>query len=269
MGNIALTIAGSDSCGGAGIQADIKTFSALGVYGCSVITAITAQNTKTVIGIEEISDEIIRAQITSIFSDLSVDAIKLGMVFSKDIINVIFNEIKHLKIPIILDPVMIAKSGDSLLKDDAITELKEKLIPISTLLTPNLPEASKILSCNLAKNTFEMAEQGKALCKKGAKSVLIKGGHQTGEYCDDVLVLETGESFKFSAERKFTKNTHGTGCSYSSAITALIARGYQISKAVEIAHEWLQGAISFSDNLSVGNGHGPIHHFYKIWENDL
>ena len=266
MGEIALTIAGSDSGGGAGIQADIKTFSALGVYGCSVITAVTAQNTLTVSGIEEISNEIIEAQISSILDDLPVNAIKVGMVFSKDTINVIYKKLHDLNIPIILDPVMIAKSGDKLLKDDAANELMKKLIPISSLLTPNLPEASRILSCNPAKNISEMKDQGKALCDFGAKAVLIKGGHQSGENCDDILVLNSGKSFHFSAKRKFTKNTHGTGCSYSSAITALVAKGNGICDAVEIAHNWLQGAINFSDKLSIGNGHGPIHHFYKIWE---
>ena len=266
MGNIALTIAGSDSSGGAGIQADLKTFSALGVYGCSVITAVTAQNTTSVKGIEEISKNLVDLQISSVLSDLSVDSIKLGMVFSNDIIDAIYKNIYKLNIPVVLDPVMISKTGNLLLKKESVDYLVNKLVPLSSLLTPNLPEASMILSCEIAKNISEMEEQGKALCEMGAPAVLIKGGHQKGDFCEDVLVFKSGKKYCFSSKRINTKNTHGTGCSFSSAITAFLSRGYDIASAVESAHNWLHEAIKFSDRLSVGKGHGPVNHFYHFWE---
>ena len=266
MGNIALTIAGSDSSGGAGIQADLKTFSALGVYGCSVITAVTAQNTTSVTGIEKISENLVDLQISSVLSDLSVDAIKLGMVFSNDIIDAIYKNIFKLNIPIVLDPVMISKTGNLLLKKESIDYLVKKLIPSSSLLTPNLPEASMILSCGVAKNIFEMEEQGKALCEMGVPAVLIKGGHKNGDSCEDVLIFNSGKKYCFSSKRINTKNTHGTGCSFSSAITAFLSKGYDIATSVESAHNWLHEAIKFSDLLSVGKGHGPVNHFYNFWE---
>ncbi len=263
----ALTIAGSDSGGGAGIQADLKTFSALGVYGASVITAITAQNTRTVSAVAAVAPAMVAAQIDAVFGDLEVRAVKIGMLGGADVITAVADRLRQVlqgnPIPVVLDPVMIAKSGDALLADEAVAALCEQLLPLATVLTPNLPEAARLLDCAPAETPEEMARQGKALRAFGAANVLMKGGHAEGETCTDLLLGPT--PLRLSAARQQTRNTHGTGCSLSSAIAAGLAQGMSVLDATIRAHGWLQGAIAGADSLDIGLGHGPVHHFYKMW----
>ena len=262
---IALTIAGSDSGGGAGIQADLKTFSANGVFGASVITAITAQNTKIVRAVHEVPADIVAAQLDAVLDDLDVKAIKIGMLFSSQIIDIVAEILDGRKIPIVLDPVMIAKSGDKLLQDEAVKSMVKKLFPLADLLTPNLPEAAVLLGVKPAKNIDEMHTQAADLLALGAKSILLKGGHGTGNICTDLLVFNSSKTLQLDAKRIDTKNTHGTGCTYSAAIAAELAKGADLPVAVKTAHGYLQQAIEFSDQLKIGSGHGPVHHFYEMW----
>ncbi len=263
---IALTIAGSDSGGGAGIQADLKTFSALGAYGASVITAITAQNTRTVAAVETVSPAMVAAQIDAVLDDLDVRAIKIGMVGGADVITTVAQRLRAVladnPIPVVLDPVMVAKSGDALLDDSALTALRDELLPLATVLTPNLPEAARLLDRAPAEAN-EMTRQGLDLCALGPRYVLMKGGHGSGAICTDQLVGP--DRLTLTAARKNTRNTHGTGCSLSSAIAAGLAAGMTVPQAVARAHDWLQGAIAAADELSVGLGHGPVHHFHHMW----
>lgn len=268
MTAIAMTIAGSDSGGGAGIQADLKAFSALGVYGASAITAITAQNTKAVTAVEEISPNVVSAQIETVLEDLDVDAIKIGMLSSPDIIGAVASSLKTVDIPIVLDPVMVAKSGDALLREEAVSALKSELLPLATLLTPNLPEAAKLLGSTQADNPMQMAFQGSDLLAMGPKAVLMKGGHSDDDICTDLLIGTSAEPVSFEAQRIDTKNTHGTGCTLSSSIAACLAQGLEIEDAVGRAHQYLQGAIRASDQIKIGSGHGPVHHFYALWGAD-
>ncbi len=263
---IALTIAGSDSGGGAGIQADLKTFSALGVYGASVITAITAQNTRTVAAVEMVSPAMVAAQIDAVLGDLDVRAIKIGMVGGADVITTVAERLRAAlsanPIPVVLDPVMVAKSGDALLDDGAVAALRDELLPLATVLTPNLPEAARLLNRAPAE-PGDMIRQGLDLCALGPDYVLMKDGHGADSVCTDHLVGP--ERLTLSARRQNTRNTHGTGCSLSAAIAAGLAAGLTVAQATTRAHDWLQGAIAAADNLSVGLGHGPVHHFHKIW----
>lgn len=260
---IALTIAGSDSGGGAGIQADLKTFSALGVYGASVLTAITAQNTRAVTRVEGVSPAMIRAQIDAVFDDLDVRAVKIGMLGTAAATRAVAEALQGRSVPLVLDPVMIAKSGDRLIEDDAIAALRELLIPRATVLTPNLPEAARLLDRMVASDPTEVEAQGRALAALGSEWVLMKGGHAEGGTCTDLLVGSATHSF--TAPRIPTKNSHGTGCSLSSAIAAGLAQGLTVPGAAERAHRWLQGAIAAADSLRVGSGHGPVHHFHEWW----
>lgn len=262
---IALTIAGSDSGGGAGIQADLKAFSALGVYGASVLTAITAQNTVAVTAVHEIPSDIVAAQIDAVLSDLPVKSIKLGMLFSPAIIGVVAGCLGGFDGPVVLDPVMIAKSGDALLQDAAVDALIEMLLPKADLLTPNLPEAARILGTSEAANTAEMQAQAKALLALGPKAVLLKGGHGAGDVCSDLLLSGKDAPVWLVAPRQDTRNTHGTGCTYSSSIAAGLAKGKNLRQAVQEAHTYLQEAIRASNSLHIGAGHGPVHHFHNIW----
>lgn len=262
---IALTIAGSDSGGGAGIQADLKTFSALQVYGASVITAVTAQNTCVVNAVHEVPADIVATQIDTVLTDLDVNAIKIGMLFSPEIIEKVANSLPNIDIPIVLDPVMIAKSGDKLLQDAAIETMLEKLFPMSALITPNLPEAAVILQRAEAQNIEEMQQQAEALLSYGAKAVLLKGGHGKGGVCTDLLVGIDGLDLQLNATRIDTQNTHGTGCTYSAAIAAMLAKGFDLPTSVRDAHAYLQQAILASDQLKIGSGHGPVHHFHNMW----
>ncbi|SMO95632.1 bifunctional hydroxymethylpyrimidine kinase/phosphomethylpyrimidine kinase [Paracoccus laeviglucosivorans] len=259
---IALTIAGSDSGGGAGIQADLKAFSALGVYGASVITALTAQNTRAVTAVQAVSPDMVLAQLDAVFDDLDVAAIKIGMLGGADVITAVAARLRGIDIPIVLDPVMIAKSGDALLPDDAVGALRDQLLPLATVLTPNLPEAARLLDTSAASDD-QMAAQGQALRALGPLHVLMKGGHAAGGTCTDLLIGP--ETLTLTAPRHATNNTHGTGCSLSSAIAAGLARGLAVADAVTQAHDWLQGAIAGADRLRVGQGHGPVHHFHRQW----
>ncbi|WP_135502055.1 bifunctional hydroxymethylpyrimidine kinase/phosphomethylpyrimidine kinase [Roseovarius aestuariivivens] len=263
----ALTIAGSDSGGGAGIQADLKTFSALGVYGASVLTAITAQNTRAVTGVAAIAPDMIRAQIDAVLSDIEINAIKIGMLGDVATIEAVANALADWAGPLVLDPVMVAKSGDPLLAADAVAALSEHLLPRATLLTPNLPEAARLLNAETARTAEEMADQGRALRASGAQAVLMKGGHADGPVCTDLLVTADGTA-SFSAPRIDTGNTHGTGCTLSSAIAAGLARGLALPDAVAKAHAYLHAAIKAADTLHVGHGHGPVHHFHALWPAD-
>jgi len=264
----ALTIAGSDSGGGAGIQADLKAFSALGVYGASVITAITAQNTRAVTAVHGIPTEIIAAQLDAVFDDIRIDAVKIGMLATSEIIRTVAEGLKHQSVPaaaVVLDPVMIAKSGDALLQDEAISSLRTELLPLATLLTPNLPEAAVLLDVEPAITTNDMEEQGRALLALGPDAVLMKGGHAEGPECVDILVLKEAPSLHFKVPRIATTHTHGTGCTLSSSVAASLAKGLSMPDAVAEAHSYLQGAISAADTLRIGSGHGPVHHFYRNW----
>jgi hydroxymethylpyrimidine/phosphomethylpyrimidine kinase len=264
---IALTIAGSDSGGGAGIQADLKAFSAHGVYGASVVTAVTAQNTQTVTAIHAIPIDIVTAQIVAVLNDLNVHTIKIGMLFSAPLVDAVANALKDFQGLVVLDPVMIAKSGDTLLQDDAINALKQKLIPRADLLTPNYPEAQVLLGLppQQALDENQLPQYAKRLLSLGAKHVLLKGGHGEGNICTDILVSHSDEAIKYQAARIATKNTHGTGCTYSSSIAACLAKGESMTKAIEMSHAYLHRAIECADQLNIGQGHGPVHHFHNLW----
>ena len=259
-----LTIAGSDSGGGAGIQADLKSFSAQGTYGASVITAITAQNTCAVTAVHPVPTGVIRAQIETVLSDIQIDAIKIGMLGMPDVIATLAKALADYQGPIVLDPVMIAKSGAQLLPQSAVAALQEHLVPCATVLTPNLPEAAVLLEAEPARRVVDAEAQGRSLQNISGGAVLMKGGHLDDDVCTDLL-FDGGDIHHFSAPRVQTKNTHGTGCSYSAAIAALLGKGSDLSSAVREAHHWLHGAIARADMLSVGQGHGPVHHFHQIW----
>ncbi len=261
---IALTIAGSDSGGGAGIQADLKAMSANGCFGTSVITAITAQNTVAVTAVHEVPADVVAAQIAAVLSDIKPGAIKLGMLFSPAIISATAAQLANFDGPVVLDPVMIAKSGDALLQDAAVAALIAELLPRADLLTPNLPEAARLLDLPPATTPSEAKQQARALMDLGPKAVLLKGGHGTGDTCDDILVTGDGVTV-LSAPRIDTKNTHGTGCTYSATIAAHLARGVAMVDAVTAAHAYLHAAIRAADDLTIGAGHGPVHHFHKVW----
>ena len=260
----ALTIAGSDSGGGAGIQADLKTFSALGVYGASAITAITAQNTCGVLAVETLSPALVARQIAAVLTDIRIDAVKIGMLATPAVIAAVAEALQSWTGPVVLDPVMVAKSGDALLQDDAIAALTRYLLPRADLLTPNLPEAARLLDQPLAETTAEAEAQGFALLNLGARAVLMKGGHAAGPICTDLLITRDGV-LALTAPRIATGNTHGTGCSLSSAIAAELAKGQSLPLALHRAHGWLQGAIAAADRLGIGRGHGPVHHFHEVW----
>ena len=260
----ALTIAGSDSGGGAGIQADLKTFSAMGVYGASVVTAVTAQNTRAVTAAEPVGAALVAAQMEAVFDDIAFDAVKIGMLGEIATIEAVEEGLASWRGPVVLDPVMVAKSGDPLLADGAVAALRDRMLPLATLLTPNLPEAARLLDRAPAESEDAMAEQGEALLTLGPRAVLVKGGHGEGETCLDLLVSPEGP-LRFAAPRQATRNTHGTGCTLSAAIAAGLARGHALPGAVRAAHAYLQGAIASADGLGVGSGRGPVHHFHENW----
>ena len=265
MTAIALTIAGSDSCGGAGIQADLKTFSALGVYGASVITALTAQNTLGVSGIHDVPADFIAAQMDAVYSDLAVAATKIGMLSLAETIEIVARGLdRHKARNIVLDPVMVAASGDPLLKPEAVETLKRELIPRALVVTPNLHEAAALTSLPLARDEAAMAAQGAAIVSLGARAVLVKGGHGEGPEAVDLLVENSGVR-RFAAKRIATKNTHGTGCTLSSAIAAGLAKGMPLAESVAVAKDYVSAAIAASGQLKIGKGRGPVHHFHAVW----
>jgi hydroxymethylpyrimidine/phosphomethylpyrimidine kinase len=262
---VALTIAGSDSSGGAGIQADLKTFAALGVYGASVITALTAQNTRGVSAIHAVPPEFVAAQLDAVFGDLDIGAVKIGMLAQLSTIEAIVASLKRYSPKhVVLDPVMVATSGDRLLAADAVDALRTKLIPLASLITPNLPEAAALLGEDVASRAADIERQGKRLLAMGCPAVLIKGGHADGAESVDYLI-EARRTARLAAPRLATKNTHGTGCSLSSAITAYLAKGEAMESAVRNAKTWISAAIAAADRLSVGHGRGPIHHFHRYY----
>lgn len=261
---IALTIAGSDSSGGAGIQADLKTFAALGVYGASAITALTAQNTQGVTAIHHVPAHFVTAQIDAVFGDLDVGALKIGMVAQVAVIDAIVAGLSRwTPAHVVLDPVMVATSGSHLLESDAVAALRSRLVPRAQLLTPNLPEAAALLDEPVAGSESDIVRQGERLLELGCAAVLIKGGHMRGPESIDYLVTRRG-ALTFAAPRAATKNTHGTGCSLSSAIAAGLAKGDGLETAVRAAKAYITAAIAAADRLGVGRGHGPIHHFHKL-----
>jgi hydroxymethylpyrimidine/phosphomethylpyrimidine kinase len=267
MTAIAVTIAGSDSGGGAGIQADLKSFSALGVYGASVITALTAQNTKGVTAVFDVPADFVTAQIDAVFSDLDVGAVKIGMLSRPETIRAVAGGLeRHRQRRIVLDPVMVAASGDPLIADDAIAFLLEVLIPLAMIITPNLPEAARLLEERPAAGRTEMEAQAARLLARGAKAVLLKGGHGGGDESADYLLTPVGGRW-LTAPRIATDNTHGTGCTLSSAIAAGLAQGHHLEAAVIAAKKYVTAAIAAADQLEIGTGRGPVHHFHAIWKN--
>lgn len=261
-----LTIAGSDSGGGAGIQADLKTFSALGAFGMSAIAALTAQNTLAVTAIHPVPPDFLQKQIEAVLDDIGVDAVKIGMLATPDLIAVVAETLARYDVKnIVLDPVMVAKSGDRLLQENAIDALRERLFPLASVITPNLSEASVLLGRRILMES-EMERAAKDLQALGAKNVLLKGGHLIGERSSDVLLLENGKALWFEAERIETANTHGTGCTYSSAIATFLGKGYSLENAVASAKRYITDAIRFGARYKLGHGHGPVHHFFKQWE---
>ena len=257
-----LTIAGSDSGGGAGIQADLKTFAAHGAYGMSVITAITAQNTREVTAVEEVSPEVVAAQIDAVMTDIGADAIKIGMLSSAAIVRAVANRLaRYEPRMVVLDPVMVAKSGDSLLADEAVEALKEDLLPLATLVTPNLPEAERLTGLATAGATeAELLEAARTLAAAGP-AVLIKGGHAEGSEVRDLL-LDARGSKSYTHRRIESSSTHGTGCTLSSAIAARLAAGDELRTAVGGAIDYLHGAIAAA--FPLGSGHGPVNHFHRV-----
>jgi len=260
-----LTIAGSDSGGGAGIQADLKTFSALGTYGLSVIAALTAQNTQRVTGILDVPAHFVRAQLDAVFEDIAIKAVKIGMLSRPEVIEAVADGLeRHDARIVVLDPVMIAKSGDRLLHEEAVEALRERLLPLATLITPNLPEAGVLLGRTPASNEPGMVEMAADLRGLGPFAVLLKGGHLEGLGAIDVLD-DGADPLVLGAKRIETQATHGTGCTLSSAIAALLARGLALREAVRGAKTYLTRAIEASSELHVGHGHGPVHHFHTLW----
>lgn len=262
---VALTIAGSDSGGGAGIQADLKTFSALGVYGASVITALTAQNTRGVSGIHDVPPDFVTAQIDAVYSDLTVMATKIGMLSVPATIEAVAAGLAHYRVDtVVLDPVMVAASGDPLLNPEAVETLKRVLIPRALVVTPNLGEAAALTGTPLAHDEAEMRRQGETILALGARAVLVKGGHSEGKDAVDILVDRDGMR-RYVGRRIDTQNTHGTGCTLSAAIAAGLAHGRPLADAVAAAKDYVTKAIAAADAFKVGHGHGPVHHFHEWW----
>ena len=262
---IALSIAGSDSSGGAGIQADIKTFSALGVYGATAITAITAQNTIGVHSQLAIDPQMVYDQICAVVDDLHPQVVKIGMLSNEGIVRAVAEALRKYQLPVILDPVIISTSGHRLLSEDAQEVLKHKLLPLSTLVTPNIPEMSTLTAMPLA--TFEDKERAaQHLMQYGATSVLLKGGHEEGDTKSDILfsMSPSGvQSTIFSSQTIQTRNTHGTGCTLSAAIAAFIARGESINEAIAKAKSYISDAIRAGADVAIGNGFGPVNHGFN------
>lgn len=265
-----LSIAGFDGSGGAGIQADLKTFSALGCYGMTVLTALPVQNTCGVKSCYEIPLQAIEEQLYAIFEDIKPDAIKIGMLFNSKIIKLISSFLKEhaVDIPIVIDPVTVAKSGDPLLLPEAVSTLITELMPLATLITPNLPEAQTLTGLN-ATCSDEMFAVSERLLALGPQYVLLKGGHMTGCTANDLLRGKDGTAHWFESPRIESKNTHGTGCTLSAAITSFLAQGVPISTACGLAKNYLFQAIKAAKDNSVGLGNGPVHHFYHLWPIDF
>ncbi|MBM3162336.1 MAG: bifunctional hydroxymethylpyrimidine kinase/phosphomethylpyrimidine kinase [Chlorobi bacterium] len=261
-----LTIAGSDGSGGAGIQADLKTFAALECYGASVITCVTAQNTRGVSESLELPVSNLRAQLEAILCDIEIDAVKIGMLGSTAVIGTVADMLRHLNVPVVLDTVLRSSSGMELLDRDAVPLMIEKLFPLASLITPNIPESALLTGADRCSTTKEeMEETAIRLRKLGASAVLVKGGHMEGNVCSDCLLHRGGFRW-FSTEKVESKNTHGTGCTLSSAIAALLAGGSDLESAVERAKAYTCEAIRAGAAYRLGKGNGPLHHFYRFWQ---
>ncbi|EPN4954697.1 MULTISPECIES: bifunctional hydroxymethylpyrimidine kinase/phosphomethylpyrimidine kinase [Vibrio diabolicus subgroup] len=260
---VVLTIAGSDSGGGAGIQADIKAMSATGSFACSVITAITSQNTQGVSAIFPIPLDHVESQLDAVFTDLNIVAVKVGMLADSNIIKVVANKIKQYQPKhLVIDPVMVATSGDLLLEQSAISTLKEELIPLADIITPNLPEGAALTGKPVPQSESEMNDMITDLRALGAKAILLKGGHlEENENSNDLLIMQDCAEL-ISAKRFPTKNTHGTGCTLSSAIASYLSQGNNLHKAVHLGKQYISQAIAHADELDVGKGHGPVNHFF-------
>ncbi len=262
---VVLTIAGSDSGGGAGIQADIKAISATGCFACSVITAITAQNTLGVFDIFPIPLAHIASQLDAVFQDLNIVAVKIGMLADADIINLVAEKLEQYRPQyVVLDPVMVATSGDLLLKETAISSLKERLLPLADLITPNLPEAAALTGLETPENSAQVEQMVMALRHLNTPAVLLKGGHFENESSSDDILITAQNTHTVTAQRIATKNTHGTGCTLSSAIASFLAQGEELSEAVEHAKRYITDAIDNAEQLHVGQGRGPVDHFYML-----
>jgi len=261
-----LTVAGSDSGGGAGIQADLKTVAALGCYGMSAITALTAQNTLGVSGIHPVPPDFAAAQISAVLEDIGADAVKIGMLYSAELIRVVAEQLRKFGARnIVLDPVMVAQSGDRLLRDDAVGAITEYLMPLADVVTPNIPEAEVLVGRRIRNLDDRRAAAGD-LGRLGSRSILIKGGHGEEKDSSDLLYLCRESRFvTFAAERIVSRNTHGTGCTLSSAIAAFLAKGESIEDAVGRAKEYISQAIRAAAGYTLGRGHGPVHHFFNYW----
>lgn len=263
----ALTIAGSDPSGGAGIQADLKTFSACGCYGMTVITAVVDENTVGVTDVHPIPVPFVAGQIKSVLDDIGSDAIKIGMLHSSELIRSVKNTLIHYRIKnIVLDPVMVATSGDKLLQDEAIETLKNEMIPLVRVITPNIPEA-EILTGKKIDKQEHLSSIVKDLSFDKTVSVLLKAGHLHDDTLIDIFYnAETDEILELESKRIATKNTHGTGCTFSSAIASYLAHGFELNEAVKKAKEYMEKAISAGSRYEIGKGHGPVHHFFNFWE---
>lgn len=256
-----LSIAGTDPTGGAGIQADLKTIAALGGYGMSVVTALVAQNTQGVRGVLDVPPDFVTAQIDAVFDDVRVDAVKIGMLANADIVNTVADALDRYEPEfVVLDPVMVAASGDRLLQPDAVAALRERLLPLATIVTPNIPEAADLLGGPEARDLHEMRQQAEKLHTRGPH-VLLKGGHLSTSDSTDILAAD-GTVHQLSVPRIDTKNTHGTGCTLSSAIATLRSQKPDLLAAVSEAKAYLTGALLAADRLDVGHGNGPVHHGY-------
>ena len=261
----ALTVAGSDSGGGAGVQADLKTFAAHGCYGMSVITALTAQNTLGVRAVHPVPADMVLAQMEAVLTDIGADAVKIGMLFSPELIRAVGRGLDAWAkdIPVVLDPVMIAQSGDSLITDDAAAVLKTELLPRAALITPNLPEAARLLGHPVHRENMEDA--ARELTGLGCPNALLKGGHLSEGDSVDILALADGRLLRLSAPRMDTKNNHGTGCTLSSAIAANLALGLPLEEAVAAAKRYLSAALAAGARYTIGGGHGPVHHLHALF----
>lgn len=260
-----LSVAGSDPSGGAGIQADLKTFAALGVYGMAALTALTAQNTRGVRGVETVRPGFVADQIRAVREDVRVDAVKLGMMATAEIAEAVAGALEGIAAPVVLDPVMVAKGGDRLLAPEAVAALRDRLLPRATVVTPNLPEAADLLGEPPAQSRAEMERQAQALCGLGPAAVLLKGGHLAGGESPDLLCDAAGLTWLDGA-RHATANTHGTGCTLSSALATELGNGRPLSEAVARAKAYTGAAIARAEDLTVGTGHGPVHHFHAFHE---
>lgn len=260
-----LSIAGVDPSGGAGIFADLKAFSALGAYGTGVVAALTAQNTKGVTGVQPVPLAFIVQQIDTLFADVRIDAAKLGMLGTAEVAATVAGALKRHHVQrLVVDPVMVAKSGHHLLAREAVDALRTQILPLAEIITPNLPEAGVLLGTDEPRTLDEMRQAARALCKLGPKFVLLKGGHLDSP--ESIDIFDDGrEQVELHARRVPTKNTHGTGCTLSAAIAALLPQRATTLDAVRDAKEWLTGALQAADQLNVGHGHGPVHHFHALW----